>query len=70
MTDCCAYHVQMILPGFLLIIEPFSFVPGVINCNKEDMTIITGLIKEGDHKSSDVILSVWESDKVDRRGAK
>ena len=31
---------------------------------------MSSLIQYDDHQSSDVLLSIWECDKVDRRGAK
>ena len=43
--------------------------PGYINCNKEDMKIMTSVTKDYDNQSSDVLLSIWECDNVDRRGA-
>ena len=70
MDYCCVYHGQLFLPEFLLLTEPSSFVPGNINCNKEDMKIMSSITQDADHQSSDVLLSIWERNKVDRRGAK
>ena len=36
----------------------------------EDMTIMTNLTQYYYHQRSDVLLSIWERDKVDRRGEK
>ena len=65
----CVYHGQLFLNGFLLLTEPSYFVPVAINYNKEDLEIMSSLTQDDDHKSSDFLLSVWECDKVDRRGA-
>ena len=70
MDYCCVYRGQLFLPGFLLLIEPSSFVPGDINCNKEDLKIISSVTQDYDHQSSDVLLSMCYCDKFDRRGAK
>ena len=59
----------MFLPGFLLLTDPYSCVPGDINCNKEDMKTMSSLNQDDDNQSSDVILYIWEYDKVDRKGA-
>ena len=67
---CFVYHGQLFLPGFLLLTEPSSCVPGAINCNKEDLTIMSSLTQDDDHQSSDVLLSIWMCNKVDMRGAK
>ena len=60
----------MFLPVFLLLKEYYSCVTGTINCNKEDMEIMSSVTQDDDHQTSDVLLSIWECDKVDRRGAK
>ena len=70
MYYCCVYHGQLFIPGFLLLTESSSCVPGDINCNKEDMTIIPCVTQYDDSQSSDVLISVWGCDKVDRRLAK
>ena len=70
MDYCCVYHGQLSLTIFLLLIETSSYVPGVINCNKEDTKIMPSITQDDDHQSSDVLLCIWECDKVDRRGAK
>ena len=70
MDYCCVYHGQLFLPGFILLTEPYSCVPGDINCNKEDMTIMSSVTQYDDNQSSDVLLSIWECDKVDRRVAR
>ena len=57
----------MFLPGFLLLTEPSSCVLGDIKCNKEDLTIMSSITQYDDDKISDVILSIGECDKVDRR---
>ena len=51
-------------PSFLLLPESFSCVPGAINCNKDYLTIMSNSTQDDDHQSSDVLLSVWECDKV------
>ena len=66
---CCIYHGQLLLPGFLLLQEPSSYVTGAINFNKKNLTIMSSLIQVDDNQSSDVLLSIWECDKVYRRGA-
>ena len=53
-----------------LLTEPYYCVTGAINFNKEDLTIMSGVTQDDDHQRSDVILSIWECDKVDRRGEK
>ena len=70
MDYCFVYHGQLSLSGFLLLTEPSSCVPGYINCNKEDMKIMLSPTQDGDHQNSDVLLSIWERDKFDRRGRK
>ena len=70
MAYCCVYHAQLFLPGFILLIEPSYCVPGAINCNKEDLTIISSVTQYDGHQSSDVLLYIWEFDKVGIRGAK
>ena len=60
----------MFIPIFILLTEPSYFVPGAINCNKEDLKIISSLTQYDGHQSSDFLLSIWECDKVDRKGAK
>ena len=70
MDYCCVYHGQLFLPVFLLLTEPSYCVPGDINCNKEDLKIMSSVTQDDDHQSSNVILSIWEYDKVYRRGAK
>ena len=70
MDYCCVYQVQVFLPGFILLTESSSCVSGAINCNKEDLTIVSSITQDDDHQISDVILSIWECGKVYRRGAK
>ena len=70
MDYCCVYHGQLFLPGFILLIEPYSCVPGAINCNKANLKIMPSSTQDDDHQSSDVLLYILECDKVDRRGAK
>ena len=70
MDYCCVYHGQLFLPIFLLLTEPYYSVTGAIKFNKEDLTIISSLNQYDDHQISDVILSIWECDKVDRSGAR
>ena len=70
MSYCCVSHGQLFLPGFLPLTEPFSCVPGAINCNKEDLTIMSSVTQDDDHQSSDVFLSIWDCDKVYMREAK
>ena len=67
MDYCCVYHVQLFLPGFILLTEPSSCVKGAINCNKEDLEIMSSLTQYDDHQSRDVLLSIWDCDKVDMR---
>ena len=43
MAYWCLYHGHLFLPGFILLTEPSYCVPGDINCNKEDMKIISSL---------------------------
>ena len=57
-------------PSFLLLPESFYCVPGAINCNKDDLKIMSNFTQDDDHQSSNVLLSVWECDKFDRKGAK
>ena len=66
MDYCCVYLGQLFLPGFILLTETSSCVPGSINWNKEDLTIISSLTQYDDNQISDVILSIWGCDKVDR----
>ena len=70
MVYCFIYHGQLFLPGFIPLTESSSCVPGAINCNKENMTIMSSFIQYYDHKVSDVLLSILGCDKFDRRGAK
>ena len=70
MDYCCVYHGHMFLPVFLLLTEPSYFVTGYINCNKEDTTIMLSVTQDDDHQISDVLLSICECDKVDRRLSK
>ena len=70
MDYCCLYHGQLFLPGFIILIEPSSCVTGSINYNKEDLTIMSSHTQDDDYQSKNVIHSVWESDKFDRRGEK
>ena len=60
----------MFLPGFILLTEPSSCSPGYINCNKKDLTTISSLTQDDDNQISDVLLSIFYYDKVDRRLAK
>ena len=70
MNYCCVYHCQLFLPGFLLLTESSSCVPGAINFNKEDLAIMSSVTQYNDNQRSDVLLSIWECDKVDGRGEK
>ena len=70
MDYCCVYNGQLFLPVFFLLTERFSCVTGAINLNKEDMKIMSSLTQDDDHQSSNVLLSIWECDNVDIRGAK
>ena len=67
---CCVYHCELFLTGLLLLTEPYSCVPGAINCNKEDLKIMPSLTQDDYHQSSDVLLSLLVCDMVDRREAK
>ena len=58
MDYCCVYHGQLSLPEFLLLTETSLCVPGDINCNKEDMTIMSSVTQDDDDQSSDVLLSI------------
>ena len=60
----------MFFPGFLLLTETSYCVTVDINCNKEDLTIMSSVTQYDDHQSSDVILLILECDKVDRRVSK
>ena len=68
MYYCYVYHSHIFLPVFILLTEPSSCVPGAINYNKEDLTIMLSFTQDNDHQISDVLLSIWGRDKVDRRG--
>ena len=70
MDYCCVYDGQLFLPVFILLPEPYSCFPGVTNCNKKDLTIMSSVTQDDDNQSSDALLSIWECDKVDRRGSK
>ena len=70
MYYCCVYHGELFIPGFTLLPKSYSCVPGAINCNKEDIKIMSSLTQDDDHQSSDVLLSIWMCNKVDMRGAK
>ena len=70
MTYCCVSRGQLFLTGFILLMEPSSCVPGYINCNKEDMKIMSSLTQDNYHQSSNVFLSIWGYNKVDSRVAK
>ena len=67
MDYCCVYHGQLFIPVFLILTEPFSCVPGAINCNKEDLTIISNVTQYDANQSSDFLFSIWECDKFYRR---
>ena len=56
MDYCFVYNGELFLPGFLLLTETSSCVPGAINCNKEDMTIMPCVkrIAGESHESFDV----------------
>ena len=58
----------MFLPIFLLLTEYYFYVTGPINCNKEDLTTMSSVTQDDDHQSSDIVLYIWECEKVDRRG--
>ena len=45
-------------------------VTGDINCNKEDLTIMSNVTEDDDNQSRDVLLLILDCDKVGRRGAK
>ena len=66
----CVYHGQLFLTGFILLTEPYYFVPGAINCNTEDLKIMSSVTQDDDNQSSDVILSIWECGKVYKRRRK
>ena len=70
MAYCCVFTDELFLPGFILLTETSSCVPGAINCNKENLKTFSSLNKDHDHQKSDVILLIWECDKFDRRGSK
>ena len=70
MDYCCIYHGHMFLTDFILLPEHYSCAPGAINCNKEYMKIMSSVTQDYDNKNSDVLLSILECDKVDRRGEK
>ena len=70
MNYCCVYHGKLFFPGFIISTESSSCVPGDINCNKEDLTIMLSVTQDDDHKITDVLLLIWECNNVDRRGAK
>ena len=70
MEYCCVYHSQILFPGFLLLIEPFSLCSRRYQLHKEYLTIMSSLTQDDGHQSSDVLLSVWECNKFDRRGKK
>ena len=70
MDYCCVYHGLNFLPGFILLTEPSSCVTGAINDKKEDMKIMSSVTQDNDHQSSNVLLYIWECEKVDRRGSK
>ena len=57
MDYCCVYHGQLFLPGFILLIEPYSCVPGSINFNEEYLIIMSIITQDGDHQSNDVLIS-------------
>ena len=59
MGYCCIYRSDIFPPCFLLLIEPSYCVPGAINCNKEDITIMSSLTQDYDSQSSDDLLSIW-----------
>ena len=52
MDYCCVYRGQLFLTGFILLIEPSSCVKGAINCNKEDLTIMSSHTQDDDHQFS------------------
>ena len=70
MDYCCVYHSHLFIPSFLLPTEPSYCSTGDINWNKEDLKIMSSLTQDDDHQISYVLLSIWECDKVNRRGAK
>ena len=70
MAYCCVSHSQLFLTGFILLTKPPSCVPGSINCNMEDLTTISSLTQDDYHQRIDVILFIWECDKVDMRGGR
>ena len=70
MTYCFICHGQLFFTGFHLQTEPYSCVTIAINWNKEDLSIMSSLNQDHHHQSSDVLLSIWYCDKVDRRWAK
>ena len=70
MDYCCVYLGQLFLPGFILLTETSSCVPGAINWNKLGLTIMSSLTQYDDNQISDVLLSIWGCDKVDKRISK
>ena len=69
MDYCCVYLNHMFLPGVIILTEPSSCVPGDINCNKEDMIIMSSLNQDDGNQSIDFLNSIWGCYKVDRMGA-
>ena len=69
MDYCCVYHGQLFLPSFLILTQTYSCVSEAINCNKENLKIIPSVTQDDDHQISNVLISIWDCDKVDRREA-
>ena len=67
---CFVYHGHLFLPGFFLLAEPYYCGLGASNYNKEYLTIMSSVTQDNDHQIIDVLLLIWECEKVDRRGAK
>ena len=66
----CVYQSQLFFPVFLLLTEAYFCIPGDINCNKEDMMIMSSVTQDDDDQISNVLLSIRECDKVNSRGEK
>ena len=60
----------MFIYGFLILTETSDCVPVDINCNKEDMTIMSGLTQDDSEKISGDHLSILYCDNFYKRGSK
>ena len=67
MAYCCVSRGKTFLPGFLLLTDPYSCVPGDINCNNKDLAIVSSLTQDDYHQRSYFTLSIWKCDKVNKR---